>query len=328
MRSPFSLALVCCCSLLTLMWASLAPPPASAIEPPAPDLSTILSPQFSSDELEVGPSVLQYDRGSRAVAEIAGLQRFLARHSDQWEVRWDRRGDRPNIVQGIGVPLLPGRGNSLALADLRLGHRGGVQMSDVERLVRGFMGEFPELLNVAAGDLQLDPKRSVNVGRDQQTWLLELKQVKNGIPVEGASVYFRISHGNIIQFGAEKVGDVHVATTPRFTREQALDAALGAAGFSRGEIARVAQPGELKIYPALGIGELPGDRYLSTPGKGYRHILAWELSFVRAGDPAILIASADKIRAELGWQPRYPTLDQIIGSAWEWHRSHPNGYPE
>lgn len=46
----------------------------------------------------------------------------------------------------------------------------------------------------------------------------------------------------------------------------------------------------------------------------------------RPGDPAILIASADRIRDELGWQPRYPTLEQIIGSAWEWHRSHPNGY--
>jgi len=46
----------------------------------------------------------------------------------------------------------------------------------------------------------------------------------------------------------------------------------------------------------------------------------------RPGDPAILIASADKIRAEIGWQPRYPALEQIVGSAWEWHRSHPNGY--
>jgi hypothetical protein len=292
-RRPFSSALVCCCLLVLLGGTSLAPSPAFAIEPPTPDLSAILSPQFSSEELEVIPSVVQFDRGSRGAAEIPGLQRFLARHSDQWEVRWDRRGDRPNVVQGIGVPLLPGRGNSLALADLRLGHPGGVQMGDVEKLVRGFMGEFPELLSLPAGDLRLDGKRSVNVGRDRQTWLLEFQQVKNGIPVEGASIYFRINNGNIIQFGAEKVGDVHVATTPRLTREQALDAALGSAGFSRGEVARVVQPGELKIFPALGVGELPGDRYLSTPGRGYRHILAWELSFVRAGDPASYQAVVD-----------------------------------
>jgi UDP-glucose 4-epimerase len=48
----------------------------------------------------------------------------------------------------------------------------------------------------------------------------------------------------------------------------------------------------------------------------------------RAGDPAILVASSDKIRRDLGWQPRYPDLRQIIESAWRWHRAHPHGYGE
>jgi UDP-glucose 4-epimerase len=46
----------------------------------------------------------------------------------------------------------------------------------------------------------------------------------------------------------------------------------------------------------------------------------------RAGDPAVLVASSDKIRQELGWKPRYADLESIIGSAWEWHRAHPQGY--
>ena len=46
----------------------------------------------------------------------------------------------------------------------------------------------------------------------------------------------------------------------------------------------------------------------------------------RPGDPAILIAGSDKIRRELGWQPRYPALKEIIRTAWEWHLSHPDGY--
>jgi UDP-glucose 4-epimerase len=46
----------------------------------------------------------------------------------------------------------------------------------------------------------------------------------------------------------------------------------------------------------------------------------------RSGDPAVLIASSDRIRRELGWQPRYPHLQDIIESAWRWHRDHPNGY--
>jgi UDP-glucose 4-epimerase len=46
----------------------------------------------------------------------------------------------------------------------------------------------------------------------------------------------------------------------------------------------------------------------------------------RAGDPAVLIASSERIRNELGWSPRYQKLEDIIGSAWAWMASHPNGY--
>lgn len=46
----------------------------------------------------------------------------------------------------------------------------------------------------------------------------------------------------------------------------------------------------------------------------------------RAGDPAVLIASSEKARGVLGWQPRYDSLAAIIETAWGWHRSHPDGY--
>ena len=48
----------------------------------------------------------------------------------------------------------------------------------------------------------------------------------------------------------------------------------------------------------------------------------------RPGDPAILVASSDKIRRELGWQPRYPKLEQIVETAWHWHRGNPRGYDD
>lgn len=46
----------------------------------------------------------------------------------------------------------------------------------------------------------------------------------------------------------------------------------------------------------------------------------------RSGDPAVLIASSEKIMRELGWKPRFGSLEQIIESAWRWHQSHPYGY--
>jgi UDP-glucose 4-epimerase len=48
----------------------------------------------------------------------------------------------------------------------------------------------------------------------------------------------------------------------------------------------------------------------------------------RLGDPPVLVASAQKIQQELKWQPKYPNLDSIVSSAWEWRRKHPNGYEQ
>jgi UDP-glucose 4-epimerase len=46
----------------------------------------------------------------------------------------------------------------------------------------------------------------------------------------------------------------------------------------------------------------------------------------RPGDAPRLVASSAKIRSELGWTPRHNDLTEIVESAWNWHRSHPNGY--
>lgn len=46
----------------------------------------------------------------------------------------------------------------------------------------------------------------------------------------------------------------------------------------------------------------------------------------RAGDPSMLIASSAKAKEVLGWNPQYADLETIIGTAWKWHKSHPNGY--
>lgn len=46
----------------------------------------------------------------------------------------------------------------------------------------------------------------------------------------------------------------------------------------------------------------------------------------REGDPAQLIASSDKAKSILGWNPEHADLEEIIASAWKWHKSHPQGY--
>jgi UDP-glucose 4-epimerase len=46
----------------------------------------------------------------------------------------------------------------------------------------------------------------------------------------------------------------------------------------------------------------------------------------RPGDPAILVASSEKIKKELQWQPEYDNLHTIIETAWNWHKAHPDGF--
>jgi UDP-glucose 4-epimerase len=48
----------------------------------------------------------------------------------------------------------------------------------------------------------------------------------------------------------------------------------------------------------------------------------------RAGDPPKLVASAEKAVRELGWRPAFPKLEQIVSTAWTWHKKQPQGYPD
>ena len=46
----------------------------------------------------------------------------------------------------------------------------------------------------------------------------------------------------------------------------------------------------------------------------------------RAGDPSQLVAKAEKIKKELGWEPKHSDLKTIVETAWKWHKNHPQGY--
>ena len=53
-----------------------------------------------------------------------------------------------------------------------------------------------------------------------------------------------------------------------------------------------------------------------------------EIEARRNGDPSTLIASSEKAIKELGWKPKFNTLDKIIETAWNWHKDHKNGYKD
>ena len=56
------------------------------------------------------------------------------------------------------------------------------------------------------------------------------------------------------------------------------------------------------------------------------HPIPAEIGPRRPGDPARLVASSEKAKTVLGWDPQYADLNTIISTAWQWHKNHPNGY--
>ena len=87
------------------------------------------------------------------------------------------------------------------------------------------------------------------------------------------------------------------------------------------------------------IEQLNGNAYNLGNGEGYSVLEVVEaakkvtgtdipikISPRRTGDPAVLVASSKRARAELGWNPQFPQLETIIESAWSWLKRHPKGY--
>ncbi|NDV61466.1 UDP-glucose 4-epimerase GalE [Puniceicoccales bacterium CK1056] len=56
------------------------------------------------------------------------------------------------------------------------------------------------------------------------------------------------------------------------------------------------------------------------------HPIPADIAPRRAGDPATLVAGSDKIKSELGWNPKFTDIESIIETAWKWHSAHPDGY--
>lgn len=65
---------------------------------------------------------------------------------------------------------------------------------------------------------------------------------------------------------------------------------------------------------------------IDTVRKVTGHPIPAEVTERRAGDPARLVADSSRIKRELGWNPKYPGLEEIVQSAWNWHSKNPQGY--
>ncbi|MCX7427360.1 MAG: UDP-glucose 4-epimerase GalE [Planctomycetia bacterium] len=86
------------------------------------------------------------------------------------------------------------------------------------------------------------------------------------------------------------------------------------------------QPGDTRYYN-LGIGRgYSVNEILDAARAVTGREIPIEHGARRPGDPAVLFADSGKIQRELGWSPRYRGVEEIIATAWQWDREHPDGY--
>ncbi len=91
---------------------------------------------------------------------------------------------------------------------------------------------------------------------------------------------------------------------------------------------RLKNGGDSQIFN-LGNGEgFSVKQVIEVARKITKHPIPAEVSPRRAGDPAKLVASSKKATEMLNWKPKYNKLEQIIESAWNWHKNNPNGYED
>jgi UDP-glucose 4-epimerase len=89
---------------------------------------------------------------------------------------------------------------------------------------------------------------------------------------------------------------------------------------------RLRKGGESAIYN-LGSGNgYSVNQVIEVSRQVTGHAIPAKLEARRSGDPAVLVASSERARKELGWTPRREKLEDIVSSSWNWHHHHPSGY--
>ena len=257
--------------------------PAQAIVPQSSgtDTSRLTRAVHPASGMDVQPDL----ESSRALTSLAGsnpaVANFMTSYGGTWEVRWDRRADRPNLIQGSGIPLFAGSGNTLAASTRPHG------IADVQAIVGKFLAGNQDLLGIRGIDLRLDESNSTPYGKGEDHWFVQFDQYHEGVKVDGANVFVRISHGNVVQFGSNRVAPVSLNVVPVLGKREGLNTTMQVLPFKPDtRIDKLINSGELLILPRAADRKGTGLKFTGTPGTGYDHVLVWHYVLRVKNDPA------------------------------------------
>ncbi|MEM9556091.1 MAG: PQQ-binding-like beta-propeller repeat protein [Acidobacteriota bacterium] len=244
--------------------------------------------------------------------------RDAQRDRGPWAARIDRRSGLIEIAEGAGLPWLPGAGNDLRIEELDRSLTvetiadGTVRptLQALEALSHQFSADIAPLLGVDGRDLRLD--RSVSGSYSDFLHVVEFDVfTASGLPIRGARVFFRVNHGNLVQFGAERMPPPGLE--PPAAVLGAAEARQAVAAYVEGfDASRDAFLGRPQLFVQL---LDTGDAFRRV-GEGYTLLPVWQLRFQRQGEHPtwqVLLDATNGEVLELRDVNRYP---QITGGYW------------
>ena len=236
---------------------------------------------FTRPELRLGAQVedlraLRYELAAEGRQEeasfLADHDAFLSASGGRWVVLYDRLTGGANLVEGSGIPWIPGAGNTLKNADLGLSagtSASRVPASVVAAKAQALLSAYPALFGGETKGLVLNEAASGPVG--EGLYFLDFDWTYEGLPVEKAHAFFRLSHGNLVQFGEENMGPAIASLDPRpsITEATAWDSVWGYLGGAPEGVKALA-PARLAIVPVTSVEALSGARVVPGTGLSYR----------------------------------------------------------
>ncbi|MBI1747593.1 MAG: hypothetical protein HYR55_13540 [Acidobacteria bacterium] len=239
--------------------------------------------------LEVGQVVDSLSDKVSFVNSPAWLN-FIGQFGQSWTVSLDRRSGVPALVHGAGIPWV-------SRDDLP-------SLDSLDHTARQFLSDHNDLFKVEPGSLILNREVSSNLGERQELWNLIYQYYHEAVPVLGAKVVFRINHGRLIQFGAEKVSPISLSTVPALGRDIAYLSVLRMMGILPTDPMTLFDAGTLYILPIAAEAELrdptsPPTAYNGPPGNGYHHRLIYQFILQVPNDDGTYVVRLDAHSGEI-----------------------------
>ncbi|HWN40691.1 MAG TPA: hypothetical protein VNW71_00630 [Thermoanaerobaculia bacterium] len=254
--------------------------PATVVPQPEPLHSLVVAP--AGFVATPAPRPLSLVQSELSPATLDDVSAFRSAAGSAWTFWIDRRSGAVALVEGQGIPWATGPTTASAL----------------EAKARALISEYPNLFQVPASQLVLDTRSTRRFGDRGQFWNVAFNQVINGVPVEGSFVVFRVSYGNLVQFGVNRAIPVSAGVEGIVPTLTAAQAKANFGQFLGGLLAgdEFLQNGVLS-WVLRGAADEVG--YTGPIGAGWQPTLVYRFLFTRADSLATWLALVDARTGEI-----------------------------